>query len=72
MPLAHHLKGAHFPARKDDLIDLARTNGAWGAMMETLEHLPDEKYSSMAELMRAYGEQSERRLAQMRRTAKRF
>ena len=59
--VTQHLKGAHFPASKNDLVDLAKTNGAEDDVLEVLENLPGEHYSSVAEVMKAYGDESNRR-----------
>jgi len=56
--VTQHLKGAHFPAEKRDLIDLARSNGAKGDVLEVLETLPGERYASIADVMKAYGDAS--------------
>ena len=37
---AHHLKGVHFPASKDDLLERARNNGAGQDVLEVLEFFP--------------------------------
>jgi hypothetical protein len=59
--VTQHLKGAHFPASKDDLLRLAKDNGAEGDVLEVLENLPGEQYASVAEVMKAYGDESDRR-----------
>jgi Protein of unknown function (DUF2795) len=55
--VTHHLKGAHFPASKDDLLERARDNGAGQDMLEVLESFPeDEEFESLAAVMKAYAE----------------
>jgi Protein of unknown function (DUF2795) len=55
--VTHHLKGAHFPASKDDLLERARDNGAGQDVLEVLESFPeDERFESLADAMKAYGE----------------
>ena len=54
--VTHYLKGVHFPARKQDLLRLAKDNGAERDVMDVLESMPDEEFVSVAEIMKAYGE----------------
>lgn len=54
--VTQHLKGAHFPADKRELIDLAKSNGAEGDVLEVLESLPGSEYASIADVMKAYGD----------------
>ena len=35
--VTHHLKGAHFPASRDSLLERARNNGAGQDVLEVLE-----------------------------------
>jgi hypothetical protein len=56
--LARSLKGAHFPLSKKELAELARKNGASKDVMETIEGLRDEKFASVAEVEKAFGEES--------------
>jgi Protein of unknown function (DUF2795) len=52
-----HLKGVHFPASKEDLLDRARDNGAGQDVLEVLESFPeDEEFETLADVMKAYGE----------------
>ena len=57
--VTQHLKGAHFPAAKADLVALAKRNGAESDVLDVLEHLPGEKYASVAEVMKAYGDEQD-------------
>ena len=50
-----HLKVVHFPAKKQDLIKLAKQNGAAREVLEEIERMPDQEYASVAEIMKAYG-----------------
>lgn len=59
--VTNHLKGAHFPASKRDLVSLAKDNGAEGEVIDVLENLPGEEYASVAEVMKAYGDEADRR-----------
>jgi hypothetical protein len=55
--VTHHLKGVHFPASKDDLLERARGRGAGQDVLEVLESFPeDEEFESLADVMKAYGE----------------
>ena len=54
---AHHLKGVHFPASKDDLLERARNNGAGQDVLEVLESFPEgEEFETLADVMKAYGD----------------
>ena len=57
--VTQHLKGAHFPASKTDLIDLAQKNGAEADVVDVLEQLPGEQFASIADVMKAYGDEAE-------------
>jgi hypothetical protein len=52
----HHLKGMPFPASKTKLLERARNRSAGQDVLEALECLPDEKFGSLADVLRAYGE----------------
>jgi Protein of unknown function (DUF2795) len=55
--VTHHLKGAHFPASRDSLLERARNNGAGQDMLEVLESFPrHEEFETMADVMKAYGD----------------
>jgi hypothetical protein len=54
--ISHHLKGVDFPATKDDLIKQAEKNGAEDDVMDVIDNMPDEKFKSMADVMKAYGD----------------
>jgi hypothetical protein len=51
--IAQNLRGAHFPASKEDLVELARANGAKGDVLHTLENLPGSQYRSVDDVMKA-------------------
>ena len=59
--LSAHLKGAQFPATKEELVSLARNNGAQGDVLEVFENLPGNQYGSVADVMKAYGDEADRR-----------
>lgn len=50
-----HLKGAHFPARKADLISTARHNGAPEEVLDNLRRLGDQEFGGVQDVMKAYG-----------------
>ncbi len=55
--ITHHLKGMHFPASKEDLLERARDNGAGQDVLEVLESFAeDEQFESAADVVKAYGE----------------
>ena len=54
--VSHFLKGIDFPAKKQDLMQQAKGNGAEPAVIEVIEAMPDEEFETMADVMKAYGE----------------
>lgn len=54
--LQSYLKGAHYPATKDDLVSTARKNGAPGEIIELLEQLGGAEFGGPQDVMKAYGE----------------
>ena len=52
--LAKALKGAKFPARKEDLVDVAIRNNP---VLEALEKLPGREFSSVADVEKAFSEE---------------
>lgn len=50
------LKGISFPAQKADLLSRARDNDADKDILGMLKDLPDDKFGSVAEVMRAFGD----------------
>ncbi|WP_028239507.1 DUF2795 domain-containing protein [Stutzerimonas azotifigens] len=54
--VTHHLKGIDFPAGREDLVEHARKNDADQEVLDVLEQMPDEKYGSMAAVMKGLGE----------------
>ncbi|GLK58602.1 DUF2795 domain-containing protein [Azotobacter vinelandii] len=53
--ISHHLKGIDFPAGRHDLLKQAERNGADEDVLDTLKRMPDERYESMADVMKGYG-----------------
>ena len=64
MPLASHstatiaqaLSGIDFPANKNDLVEHARKNKADTEVIEALNEMPDERYTSMADVFKGVGQ----------------
>lgn len=52
--ISKHLKGIHFPADKDTLLERCRKNGAPDEIMRAVQAMPDREYGSMAEVMKGY------------------
>lgn len=55
--ITHHLKGMAFPATKEDLEKHAKEHGADREVMETIRGMPEESFETMADVMKAYGEE---------------
>ena len=63
MPLASHstanvaqsLSGIDFPASKQDLIQHAKKNNAEKEILDVLNQMPEEKYTSMADVFKGVG-----------------
>jgi hypothetical protein len=53
--LAHYLKGAQFPASKQDLKADAQKNQAPQEILQIIDELPEDNYRTMAEVMKALG-----------------
>ncbi|MFH8344126.1 DUF2795 domain-containing protein [Streptomyces sp. NPDC018045] len=47
------LKGAHYPASKDDLVSCAEGNHADRGTMDKISHLPGKSYENPAEVEKA-------------------
>lgn len=50
-----YIKGIHFPASKDDLINQAKKNGAPGDVMSVLNRFQTEKYNSAIDISKEVG-----------------
>ena len=53
--VAQCLSGLPFPCQKDQVIAHAEHHGADQALLAVLRHLPEDTYSSMADVMKGYG-----------------
>ena len=51
-----HLKGVHYPAKKEDLISTARKNGAPEEIMDILERMTEDEFGGPQDVMKAYSE----------------
>jgi UDP-glucose 6-dehydrogenase len=64
MPLASHstatiaqaLSGIDFPANRQDLIEHAKKNNADAEVIQALNEVPDEQYTSMADVFKGVGQ----------------
>lgn len=54
--IASFLEGINFPASKDELVDHAEDNNAPQDIIDVLEQLPDQEYTSMADVMSGMGQ----------------
>jgi len=54
--IAGFLEGIDFPATKDELVDHAEDNGAPQEVIDVLESLPNQEYTSMADVMSGVGQ----------------
>jgi hypothetical protein len=52
-----NLKGMHFPAKKQDLIQHAQHEKAEAVVMDKLRNLEDREYVSVADVMKGYGKE---------------
>jgi hypothetical protein len=57
--VAKHLRGIDFPASKDDLLEKARSENAGEEVIHQLERMPDQEYTSMADVMKGFGQSDE-------------
>jgi len=47
-----YLGGLNYPVNKQDILDKAKEEGAEGEVLEALESIPDQEYSSPTEVSR--------------------
>lgn len=52
--VTHHLKGIHFPAEKQGLLEQAKKNGAPSEIMEAIEAMPEETYKTVTDVMKGF------------------
>ncbi len=51
-----HLKGTNYPASKDDLVRQAQHNQASEEIINTIRHLPADRFGSPKDVMKALGQ----------------
>ena len=49
------LGGMNYPAKKDEIVDHAKSKGADENVMDTLNQLPDEDFQTPADVSKAIG-----------------
>ena len=57
--LSHGLKGATFPMTTRQLAEHARQNRAPDDLVETIKHMPDREFGSLADVEHAFSESQE-------------
>jgi hypothetical protein len=50
------LGGMNYPAKKDEIVDHAKSKGADKNVMDTLNQLPDEDFQTPADVSKAIGQ----------------
>jgi hypothetical protein len=53
--LQKHLKGASYPAAKDDLVATAESNGAPGEIVDALRNAPQDRFDGPDQVQKALG-----------------
>jgi len=48
--VGRYIKGVHFPAHKDDLVNQAKENAAPKDVLNILDHFSDKNYKSVVEI----------------------
>lgn len=51
------LKGQDYPARKNDLVQTARSNHAPHEVIETIQGLPDDEFAGPQDVMKGYSKE---------------
>lgn len=49
-----YLKGIHFPATRDDLVQKARENDAPQEVLSIIEQLPEDEFGGPQDVMKAW------------------
>ena len=49
------MKGIDYPAKKDDLVQYAKKNGAESEVIDE-NRMPEQEYGNMADVMKGYGD----------------
>lgn len=58
--LSHGLKGATFPMSTRQLAEHARQNRAPDEVVETIKHMPEREFGSLADVEHAFSQSKER------------
>jgi hypothetical protein len=53
--IAKALGGIDFPARRDDLVSHAKSNGAPEEVVDAIKDFPEREYQSMADVEKGFG-----------------
>ncbi|MBY0430596.1 MAG: DUF2795 domain-containing protein [Rhodospirillales bacterium] len=53
--IAQSLSGIDFPASKNQLVEHAKKNKADQDILDVIQSMPDEKYTSMADVFKGVG-----------------
>jgi len=53
--ITKHLAGIDFPASRKELEKHAKSQGADDDILKAIHDLPEDKYNTMADVMKAYG-----------------
>jgi hypothetical protein len=51
-----YLKGVDYPAKKQDLVNQAKQNGAPQEVVQELQRFPNQEFSGPQDVMKAYNE----------------
>lgn len=57
---AQTLAGIDFPADRNKIVEYARTRKASTEVIDALSGMPDDQYTSMADVFKGLGQQSQR------------
>lgn len=57
---AQTLAGIDFPADRGKIVEYARSHNASNEVIEALSGMPDDQYTSMADVFKGLGSQSQR------------
>ena len=49
------MKGIDYPAKKDDLVQHAKKNGAESEVID-VNRMPEQEYGNIADVMKGYGD----------------
>lgn len=58
---AQTLAGIDFPANRSKIVEYARTKNASSEVIDALAGMPDDQYTSMADVFKGLGSQSQAR-----------